>query len=377
MAKWVGMLVLVGAWVAATYIWGDKPAEPQARSRSIVLAPPEGATELPSAPASSAPLPGHAASDSTDVPAEKDLQVQPPSASMNDGETSSPPPLASASGALDIAETLAHVQEYRAKGDLQGAEGVLRAALAASHSASENARIGLFLATFTSNKSEARELLSRALKAGCVLGEEYDVVSQKLRELNHDPASSLIGLLATREYVVQPNDSLWQLCNRHFPKEFGVSPEVGLIQLLNGMSGTSLRVGQRLRVPQANLELHVDRAQRGLAAYLGPVAVAAYRIGLGKEGRTPSGQFRVEVKQENPTWYHDGQAIPFGQPENILGTRWMGFQDSPGVMGYGIHGTSQPESIGKDESMGCVRMRNQDVEELFLIVAHGTIVTIP
>ena len=44
-----------------------------------------------------------------------------------------------------------------------------------------------------------------------------------------------------------------------------------------------------------------------------------------------------------------GRAIPFGDPENILGTRWMGFENSPGARGYGIHGTARPETIGRDE----------------------------
>ena len=90
-----------------------------------------------------------------------------------------------------------------------------------------------------------------------------------------------------------------------------------------------------------------------------------------------TGELIVEVKQENPDWYSQGRRVPFGDPENVLGTRWMGFEDSPGAMGYGIHGTDAPESIGKDESMGCVRMRNHEVEELFEVVPRGTVVSIP
>ena len=70
------------------------------------------------------------------------------------------------------------------------------------------------------------------------------------------------------------------------------------------------------------------------------------------------------------------KTIPYGDPENVLGTRWMGFENQPGVMGYGIHGTERPESIGGDESMGCVRMRNREVEELFGVVPRGTPVRI-
>ena len=42
-----------------------------------------------------------------------------------------------------------------------------------------------------------------------------------------------------------------------------------------------------------------------------------------------------------------------------------------GYKGYGIHGTNRPTSIGKAASHGCIRMRNQDVEELFDLVQVG------
>jgi hypothetical protein len=234
----------------------------------------------------------------------------------------------------------------------------------------------MFLAALTKQGAEARGLLSRALAQDVVLGDEFEFVSDLLRELNRAPRSSLLGLIQTAEYVVQPNDSLWVLCNRTFPREFGVSPEIGLIQLINGMSGTNLAVGEILLVPLRDVSVRVDRTNHGMAVSLDEVVLSAYRVGLGKENRTPPGEFLIEVKQEQPTWYHDGQAIPFGDPANILGTRWLGFKNSPGARGYGIHGTSKPESIGGDESMGCIRMRNEEVEELFEILPRGTIVTI-
>ncbi|MBM3248214.1 MAG: L,D-transpeptidase, partial [Candidatus Omnitrophica bacterium] len=55
-----------------------------------------------------------------------------------------------------------------------------------------------------------------------------------------------------------------------------------------------------------------------------------------------------------------------------LGTRWMGFD----IPEYGIHGTTEPESIGKQATKGCVRMINKDVEELYSILPVGTEVTI-
>ena len=59
-------------------------------------------------------------------------------------------------------------------------------------------------------------------------------------------------------------------------------------------------------------------------------------------------------------------------PENPLGTRWMGFD----LESYGLHGTTEPDSIGKSRSLGCIRMLNPEVEELFELVGEGTAITV-
>ena len=60
------------------------------------------------------------------------------------------------------------------------------------------------------------------------------------------------------------------------------------------------------------------------------------------------------------------------QPGSIFGSRWLGLSNP----GYGIHGTNNPASIGCEASLGCVRMHNQNVEELFKQVYIGTPVKI-
>jgi lipoprotein-anchoring transpeptidase ErfK/SrfK len=74
----------------------------------------------------------------------------------------------------------------------------------------------------------------------------------------------------------------------------------------------------------------------------------------------------------DPPWYSQEGLIPPDDPRNILGSRWLGF-DLPG---YGIHGTTDPASIGKPVTQGCVRLANADVEELFILLPEGTPVTI-
>ena len=97
-----------------------------------------------------------------------------------------------------------------------------------------------------------------------------------------------------------------------------------------------------------------------------------YRVSTGEKGNTPTGNVKIVNKVINPAWYYDDQVYPPGDPKNGLGSRWMGFD----LKGYGIHGTIEPEKIGKPASLGCVRMRNEDVEELFDLVPIGTPVNI-
>jgi len=86
---------------------------------------------------------------------------------------------------------------------------------------------------------------------------------------------------------------------------------------------------------------------------------------------SPSGSYRIVQRIPDPTWYTKGKIVPPGK-SNPLGTRWLGLS----VKGYGIHGTSNPASIGHNASHGCIRLRNRDVEQLFEMVSVGDVVDI-
>jgi L,D-transpeptidase ErfK/SrfK len=100
--------------------------------------------------------------------------------------------------------------------------------------------------------------------------------------------------------------------------------------------------------------------------------VAAYPVAVGKDRtQTPIGDFTVTSKVINPTWFPTGKPpVPPG-PSNPLGIRWIGLKD-----GYGIHGNNNPKSIGSLVSLGCIRMFNEDVVELYNKVKVGTPVSI-
>jgi len=96
-----------------------------------------------------------------------------------------------------------------------------------------------------------------------------------------------------------------------------------------------------------------------------PVAVGA------PVSPSPVGQFVIANRISNPTYYHPGVVIPAGS-DNPIGPRWIGLSQK----GVGIHGTNDSRSIGHAASHGCIRLRNQDIEQLFAMVRVGDVVVI-
>src|SRR5690606_3265597 len=95
-----------------------------------------------------------------------------------------------------------------------------------------------------------------------------------------------------------------------------------------------------------------------------------YEVSTGAAANTPVGQFKITDRIVHPDWWHPvtKERIPYGAPGHKIGTHWLGWD----VKGFGIHGTDEPEKIGQAVSLGCVRMRNKEVEELFMLLPSGT-----
>ena len=102
-----------------------------------------------------------------------------------------------------------------------------------------------------------------------------------------------------------------------------------------------------------------------------------YGVGVGKPGFEWAGEHRITRKAEWPGWTPPPEmrkrrpGLPVhmvGGPDNPLGARAMYL----GSTLYRIHGTSEPWSIGKAVSSGCIRMRNEDVTDLYERVGVGT-----
>ncbi len=216
-------------------------------------------------------------------------------------------------------------------------------------------------------KTEARRAYSTALGAAGTA--ERKRIKKILTGLNRDVLFSGAPGKDMTVYPVEPGDSLARIARRH-------GTTVGLIKILNRLEGNIIHPGQQLKIMQGEVRLEVHKSTFTLTVYIGGLWFKDYQVGVGKNDRTPEGEFEIANRIVDPPWFWKGEAIPAGDPRNILGTRWMGFKNKPGLTGFGIHGTTEPEGIPGAVSRGCIRMRNEDVEELFHFVPLGTKVLI-
>ncbi|HHY46883.1 MAG TPA: L,D-transpeptidase family protein [Firmicutes bacterium] len=125
--------------------------------------------------------------------------------------------------------------------------------------------------------------------------------------------------------------------------------------------GVATSSGTPLPRPPGKVWLEVNMDKLTLTVFSDEEPYKTYPVAIGKwDTPTQVGEFAVIDKGYNP-----------GGP---FGTRWIGLNVPWGA--YGIHGTNRPWSIGYPASAGCIRMLNQDVEELFEWVEVGTRVVI-
>lgn len=120
----------------------------------------------------------------------------------------------------------------------------------------------------------------------------------------------------------------------------------------------------------------VDTAHHFLYFGLGNSRAMRYGIGVGRDGFTWSGTQTVSAKREWPDWYPPDEMrerqpylphVMAGGPNNPLGARALYL----GSTLYRIHGTNEPSTIGKNVSSGCIRLRNEDIIDLYNRVKAG------
>lgn len=237
--------------------------------------------------------------------------------------------------------------------------------------ASENDRVG------------ARALLSRVLRDRGLSASEANMLRDELTLLNEqlifgrtvDAADPI-----TEEYTVASGDSLSRIATRR-----ELATHWKLIQRVNGLSDpTKIRLGQKLKLVRGPFHAVVDKSDFRMDVWHGPpsdpsrwVYIRSFDVGLGEGDGTPVGTFVVSAnKLENPGWVNprDGrERYEPNDPKNPIGEFWLGLDGvgaSEGVSGYGIHGTIDPVSVGKNLSMGCVRLRDEDIALVYELLAE-------
>lgn len=153
-------------------------------------------------------------------------------------------------------------------------------------------------------------------------------------------------------------------------KKYGTTIE--LIKKNNGLTSNVIRVGKTLRIWTGKFNIYIDKSQNLLTLKDQDEVIKVYNVSTGAGNITPVGKFTIVSRLKDPVWFNKGIVVPPESPQNVLGTRWLGFN----LSGYGIHGTVEPEAIGQQVTAGCVRMRNEEVEELYSIIPRGTEVII-
>lgn len=225
----------------------------------------------------------------------------------------------------------------------------------------------------------ARGFFTEALKLGASVPE----VSFLRAELTKNSAETIFSPRVFKNdpfverYIIQPGDSFSKIASMR-----QVSSD--LLAAVNNIADKNrIRAGRTIKLIKGPFHAVITKSNYTLDVYLGDMFLKRYKVGLGADGSTPAGRWRVGTKLVNPTYYppRGGRIVAADDPENPLAERWISLVgiggEAVGQARYGIHGTTEPESIGTSSSLGCIRMHNEDVEELYMyLVERHSIVTI-
>ena len=248
-------------------------------------------------------------------------------------------------------------------------------------------RIQQAVAMTDSDPVRARVELTRLLDSNALSAAEraqaYVGINKLAEKLFFSP-KIVAGDTVSQSYVVKKGDSLARISSRE-----NLGTDWRFIQRINGMaSEKALRPDMRLKLAHGPFNAEVVKADFRLNVYAGSgsdrVMVASFPCGTGTNDSTPVGTFKVRSgsKLIDPQWTNPrtGEHFAANDPKNPIGERWIGLQgttpETSKFTGYGIHGTTEPQSIGKQMSMGCVRLGDADVEAVYELIGEQSTIVI-
>lgn len=232
---------------------------------------------------------------------------------------------------------------------------------------------------------DARDMLNRALHdPRASEGERRQARVQLGKIADTITFSPLVvpGDAVCATYEIQSGDRLVSIVN-----EQGLKVDWRLLQRVNQMSDPGrLRVGQKIKIVRGPFHAVVDKSAFRLDLYANVadsdgnrLFIKSFDVGLGEYGSTPEGSWRVRPasKLMDPRWVNPrtGEQFEANDPKNPIGERWIGLEgtdpQTQTLSGYGLHGTIEPESIGKEMSMGCIRLLAPDIELMYEVLVEG------
>ena len=228
----------------------------------------------------------------------------------------------------------------------------------------------------------ARQILSDAIAAGTLSpanDEEARYMASAINDRLVFSNETFDGDPYSFRYVVQSGDSLGKIVQR-----LGLQVDWRFIQRINGLAHPDMiRTGQSLKVVTGPFHADVDRHTHRMALYIGEgtqrTFVREFLVGLGEYDSTPAGLFQVRhaSKMVNPAWTNPRthEVYAANDPENPLGEFWMGLkgiqEHNLQERSFGLHGTIEPNSIGRNNSMGCIRLADGDIDLVYEVLTEG------
>jgi len=242
-------------------------------------------------------------------------------------------------------------------------------------------------AMIASDPIRARAELTRLLDSNALSATErtqaYAGINNLASALFFSP-NIVPGDIASQSYVVKKGDSFARITSRE-----KLAIDWRFIQRINQIaSEKALRADMRLKLAHGPFDGEVIKADYRFNIYTGTgserIMVASFPCGVGTNDSTPVGTFKVRAgsKLIDPEWCNPrtGEKFKSNDPKNPIGERWIGLQgttpDTAKFTGYGIHGTVEPQSIGKQMSMGCVRLGDAEVQVVYELIGESSTIVI-
>jgi len=215
----------------------------------------------------------------------------------------------------------------------------------------------------------ARELARKVLESpeAVEFGPTWEAAVHIIDDADKRLMNSSAPASEKRGHRVSKGENLERIARRYYTNQLALKR---INENLRRDGGDPIiRPSQTIMYITGTWSIRVSKQHFKLLLYLDGKLYRCWTIGIGRDNRTPAGTFLITDAIAKPAWTPPGKSIPYGDPENVLGTRWLKLTPTEGtdptLEGYGIHGTWEPETVGTSCSAGCVRMRNDDVEELF------------